>query len=158
MMEDEPGHRVHHLIWPTGVEGGPTLYHPINPTASQVMSPNDLPQCLQLPGDSAKLLDHQESTQIPGLECPQLDLGLKFQRKSGECLQKLFTSTWVMRRPLRRGLSMSSKRLSTLPPKENTRGLSWRRLRDPFEQNSLCKQNNTSTTLCNKSKPVSPPI
>ena len=49
--------RGNHLIWPMGVGGSPNFY-PINPTASQVMSPTDLPQCHQLPGDSAKLLDN----------------------------------------------------------------------------------------------------
>ena len=64
---------------------------------------------------------------------------------------------WVMKRPLGRGLFMSSKKPSMLPPKENINGQSWRRLRDPFEQNSPCKQSNTSTTSYNKNKPVSPP-
>ena len=49
---------------------GPNDSTSINPTASQVMSPTDLPQCHQRPGDSEKLLDlldHHESTQILGL-------------------------------------------------------------------------------------------
>ena len=40
--------RDNHLIWPMGLGGGPKFY-PINPAASQVMSPTDLPQCHQLP-------------------------------------------------------------------------------------------------------------
>ena len=67
-----------HLIWPMGVGGGP-LYYPINPTASQVMSPTDLPQCRQLPGGMEKPLDHQESTLMCGLACLHRGLGLKHQ-------------------------------------------------------------------------------
>ena len=79
------------LIWPTGVEGGPTFYL-INPTASQVMSPTDLPQCHQLPGDSAKLLDHLESTLMLGLECLLLGQEPRLQLRPGGCFGKLFTS------------------------------------------------------------------
>ena len=96
--------------------------------------PTDLPPCHQHPGDSEKLLDHQESTQILGLECPHQDLGLRLQLKSGGCLLKLFTSTWEMKRPLERGLYVSSKRLSMLLISGTFRGSSWRRLRDPFEK------------------------
>ena len=60
-MADDQALQGHPLIWPMGVGGGPNFYL-INPTASQVMSPTDLPQCRQLPGGSEKLLDHQEST------------------------------------------------------------------------------------------------
>ena len=38
------------------------------------------------------------------------------------------------------------------------RGLSWKRLQDLLRQISPCKLNNTSTTLCNKSKFASPLI
>ena len=140
--------RYHNLIWPTGVEGGPTFFL-INPTASQIMSPTDLPQCRQLPGDSAKLLGHPESTLILGLECLLLDQELRLQLRSGECLQKLFTSTWEMKKPLGRGVSMSSKRPTMLPHKEITKRQTWKRLRDLFVQKSHCKQNNTSTTSYN---------
>ena len=80
--------RVHPFIWPQEVGGGPKLLHLINPMASQVMSPTDLPQCHQHPGGSEKPLDHKESTQILGLACPHQDLGIKLQPKFGECLQK----------------------------------------------------------------------
>ena len=70
--------RDRHLIWPMGVGGAP-LYYPINPTASQVMSPTDLPQCRQLPGGTEKPLDHQESTLMCGLACLPQGLGLKPQ-------------------------------------------------------------------------------
>ena len=60
-------------------------FYPINPTASQVMSPTDLLQCRQLPGDSAKVLDHQESTLRLGLECLLLGRGPRLQLKSGGC-------------------------------------------------------------------------
>ena len=84
--------KVHLVIWPQEVGRGPKPSHLINHTASQVMNPTDLPHCH--PGDSEKLLDHLESTQILGLACPHLDLGLKLQPKSRECLPKLFTSIW----------------------------------------------------------------
>ena len=61
-----------------GAGGGPT-YCPINPTASQAMSPTDLPQCRQLPGGTEKPLDHQESTLWEGLACLPQGLGLKHQ-------------------------------------------------------------------------------
>ena len=111
---------------------------PYQPAASQVMSPTDLPQCRQLPGGSAKLLDRLESTQILGLECLLPDLELRLQHRSGECLQKLFTSIWVMKKPLGRGLFMSSKRPTMLPPRESINTQSWKRLRDLFEQNTTC--------------------
>ena len=50
---------------------------------------------------------------------------------------------------------MSSKRLVMRLLKESINTQSWKRLRDLFEQNSTCRQNNTSTTSYYKSKPVS---
>ena len=62
-----------------------------------------------------------------------------------------------MKRPPERGVSMSSKRPTTLLLKESINTQSWRRLRDLFMQNSHCRQNNTSTASYSKNKPVSPP-
>ena len=58
--------------------------------------------------------------------------------------------------PLEKNSSMSSKRLTTQLLKESINTQSWTRMQDLFEQNSHCRQNNTSTTSYNKSKPVSP--
>ena len=140
---------------PTGVEGGPTFFL-INPTVSQVMSPTDLPQCHQLPGDSAKLLDHLESTLMLGLECLLLGQEPRLQLRSGGCFEKLFTSIGEMKKPLERGVS--SKRPTTLLLRESINTQTWKKLQDLFEQNSHCRQNNTSITSLYKSKPVSPLI
>ena len=150
--------RVHTFIWPQGgVGGGPKSLHLINPSASQVMSPTDLPQCHQHPGDSEKLLDH-ESTQILGLECPLQDLGLKLQLRSGRMLAELIYLHVGNEEASRERFLYESKKLSKLLINENFREVSWKRLLDPFEQNSPCKQNSTSIIMCNKSKPISPRI
>ena len=130
-----------------GSRGRAQIIAPYQPHGFTGYEPNRSAS-ISTPRRTEKLLDHQESTQILGLTCPHQDLGFKLQPKSGGCLLKLFTSIWEMRRPLGRGLFMSSKRLSMLPIKRNFRGLSWRRLRDPFEKNSPCKQKKTPQPLC----------
>ena len=88
--------------------------HLINPTASQVMNPTDLHQCLQHPGDLVKLLDHHREY-YQRLECHHQAQGLKLQLiKLGECLQKWFTSTWETKKPPGRESCMSSKKLIVL--------------------------------------------
>ena len=86
LHQGPPGHLA------GGSRGRTQIIALYNPTASQVMSPTDLPQCHQHPGDLAKLPDHHPESSR-GLACHHRAQGLKLQHiRPGERLQKWFTS------------------------------------------------------------------